>query len=204
MPKIVPSLLAQHHGNPPPEPEDMAAWMHTLRKRHSKHYEKLQKDVADLLIYKEVTEGVKESIKSDQKREKEEAEAEAERKAKEEAEMARQAAVEERRKQLLEELPDDQKGSDVKKIALRFADGQKGERGFDPDQPVSALFNWVDAVFGMEREKVVLTTMNGKITFSWDENEMNDTSLKNTGLGKSTAFRVTEKVDDEEKTKLVL
>jgi Skp family chaperone for outer membrane proteins len=198
VPKIVPSLLVQHHGNPPPEPEEMAAWMNSLRKRHAKQYEKLQKQVHDLQIYNEIKEGVKDSIKSDKKREKEEAEAEAARKAKEEAEAARQAAIEERRKTLLDELPEEKKGSDVKRIALRFPDGRKGERGFDPGQPVSVLFNWVDAIFEIERENVVLTTMNGKMTFSWEEEGSSDTSLEDAGLGKSTAFRVTEKVVEDD------
>eukprot|EP00529_Nitzschia_sp_RCC80_P015562 CAMPEP_0113492170 /NCGR_PEP_ID=MMETSP0014_2-20120614/27933_1 /TAXON_ID=2857 /ORGANISM="Nitzschia sp." /LENGTH=713 /DNA_ID=CAMNT_0000385983 /DNA_START=45 /DNA_END=2182 /DNA_ORIENTATION=+ /assembly_acc=CAM_ASM_000159 len=187
LPKIVPNLLVQHHSNPPPNPEDMATWLNSLRKRHPKQYGKLQRQVRDLQIYKEVKEGYEGSIKADKKREKEEAKAEAERKAKAEAEAARLAAIEERRKALLEELPDDKKGKDIKRIALRFPDGRKGERGFDPDQPVSVLLNWVDAMFESERESVILTTMNGKITLSWEEYGSSDKTLADVGLGKSTA-----------------
>lgn len=202
LPKIVPTLLVQHHGNPPPKPDEMAMWLDSLRKRHSKQYEKLQKQVNDLQIYKEIKDGYAGSIMADRKREKEEAEAEAARKAKEVAEAARLAAIQERRKTLLAELPDDKKkGGEIKRIALRFPDGRKGERGFEPDQPVSVLFNWVDAMFEIERENVVLTTMNGKITFSWEEDGSSDKTLADAGLGKSTAFRVTEKAIDADSNK---
>lgn len=198
----MPSLLTQHHGNPPPGAEDMAAWLNSIRKRHAKHYQKLQKEVEDLAIQKEVKEGVEKSIALDKTREANEAKAEAERKALEEAEAKRAAAVVERRKTFLESLPDDATGQNSKRIALRFPDGRKGDRGFDSGLPLSAVFNWVDGMYEIEREKVVLTSMNGKMSFEWDADD--ERTLENVGLGKSTAFRVSEKAEDEEKTKLVL
>ena len=197
LPRLVPKLLSQH-ANPPTEPEKMADWMKTLRKKHSQYYQALQKQYQEMEYYKERTEGFSESVKSDKERQAQEAKEKAEQKAKEEAEAKRQAELAERRKELLESLPEDVKsGSNVKKISLRFADGRSGQRGFSPDQPLSMLFNWVDALFEMEREKVMLTSMNGKLTFSWDE-ETNDTKLEDAGLGKMTAFRVSEKAEDEE------
>ena len=51
----------------------------------------------------------------------------------------------------------------------------------------------------MERETVVLTTMNGKQKFTWDENTLKET-LEETGLGRMTAFRVTvQPKEDPEK-----
>jgi hypothetical protein len=52
-------------------------------------------------------------------------------------------------------------------------------------------------MYEIEREKVVLTAMNGKQTFAWNEEE-NTKSLKEAGLGKSTGFRVTEKKEEAE------
>jgi hypothetical protein len=196
---MVPKLLSQH-ANPPTEPEKMADWMNTLRKKHGQYYQALQKQYQEMEYYKERVEGYADSVKSDTDRKIQEAKEKAEQKAKEEAEAERQSELEERRKELQESLPDDVKsGSDVKKIALRFADGRSGQRGFTPDQPLSVLFNWVDALFEMERETVVLTTLNGKSTFAWDE-ETNDTTLEDAGLGKMTAFRVSQKTEKEEET----
>ncbi|KAL3903313.1 MAG: hypothetical protein SGILL_010492, partial [Bacillariaceae sp.] len=197
MPKLVPKLLSQH-ANPPTEPEKMADWMKTLRKKHSQYYQALQKQYQEMEYYKERVEGYAESVKSDTDRKVQEAKEKAEQKAKAEAEARRQAELEERRKELEDSLPEDIKsGPDAKKVSLRFADGRSGQRGFSSDQPVGTLFNWVDALFEMEREKVVLTSMNGKLTFSWDE-ESNDTTLDDAGLGKMTAFRVSEKSQDDE------
>jgi len=90
-------------------------------------------------------------------------------------------------------LPEDvKKGNDVRKIALRFSDGRSGQRGFASDQPLSVVFDWVDAMFEIEREIVVLTTLNGKQTFSWNDDETKSgKTLEDAGLNKMTAFRVT-------------
>lgn len=201
---IVPKLLSQHHGNPPPDAEGMASWMNTVRKRNAQYYIALQKDAKEISIQKERVEGLSESIKSDTEKREEEAKLKAEQKAKEEAEAKRQKEIKERRKELKNALPDDFKSStDARKVSLRFSDGRSGQRGFSPDQPLSDLFNWVDAMFEMERETVVLTTMNGKLTFSWDEDTLNATTLEDAGLGKMTAFRVTVKKEEDEENEAV-
>jgi hypothetical protein len=44
--------------------------------------------------------------------------------------------------------------------------------------------------------------MNGKQTFSWDEENTNEITLEDAGLGKMTAFRVTvAKTEEEESEK---
>eukprot|EP00553_Chaetoceros_curvisetus_P006960 CAMPEP_0204631484 /NCGR_PEP_ID=MMETSP0717-20131115/22827_1 /ASSEMBLY_ACC=CAM_ASM_000666 /TAXON_ID=230516 /ORGANISM="Chaetoceros curvisetus" /LENGTH=125 /DNA_ID=CAMNT_0051649053 /DNA_START=3 /DNA_END=380 /DNA_ORIENTATION=- len=100
---------------------------------------------------------------------------------------------------LLENLPDEPKsGKNVITIALRFNDGKRGQRRFDSDTAsMGDVFNWVDAMFEMERERLVLSTMNGQRTFVYgdDEEEMNEMMLKDAGLGKMAALRVTEQVE---------
>ncbi|KAG7374383.1 UBX domain containing protein [Nitzschia inconspicua] len=204
LPTIVPKLLSQHHCNPPPDAEGMTSWMNTIRKRNAQYYVALQRDAKEIAIYKERTEGYSESVKSDTERKKEEAKLKAEQKAKEEALAKRQKEIKERRKELKKALPEDVKnGAASKQISLRFADGRSGQRGFSSDQPLSVLFNWVDAMFEMERETVVLTTMNGKMTFSWDEETIHDTTLEDAGLGKMTAFRVTAKKEEDKESEPV-
>ena len=171
----------------------MSSWMNALRKRHGKQYIQMQTDVKEMKLYQERKEGYIDSVLSDKQRKAKEAKEEAERKAQEVKEAARQAEIDARRIELAQSLPEDvKKGNDVKKVALRFADGRSGQRGFSSDQPLSVVFNWVDAMFEVERETVVLTTLNGKQTFSWDdadETKKNQT-LAEAGLNKMTAFRV--------------
>ena len=161
----------------------------------------MQTEVKELRYNVERREGYIDSIQSDNERRLKEEQEEAERKANEVKEAARQAEIDARRQELQLSLPDDQKGgNNVKKIALRFADGRSGQRGFSSDQPLSVIFNWVDAMFETEREKVVLTTLNGKQTFTWNEEDICNTTLEDAGLTKMTAFRVSE-ANEEESTK---
>lgn len=175
----------------------MKAWLHSLRKRHGKLYAKLQKHLKELEYYTERKEGYSESVKNDNERNKREKEEEAQRVANEKAEKERKEVVEARRVELKALLPEEDTSKDAKKVALRFQDGQSGQRQFSPDSSVSDLFNWIDAIFEMEREKVVLTSMNGKITLKWDE-ETNDRLLKDIGLGRNTGFRASEAQEKEE------
>lgn len=192
--KISAKVLAQHHCNPPMKAASMASWMNALRKRHGKQYQNMQTELKELQLYQERKEGYVDSVQSDNERKLKEAQEEAERKAQEIKEAARQAEIDARRQELQQSLPEDMKnGSNVKKIAIRFPDGRSGQRGFASDQPLSMVFNWVDAMFEIERETVVLTTMNGKQTFSWDDDETKSgKTLEDVGLNKMTAFRVTE------------
>jgi hypothetical protein len=187
----------------------MVSWMTSIRKRHVNEYKKMQNEQKELELYKNRQAGYKESLLTDKERLKNEAKEAAQQKAKDEAEAAYQAAIIERRKGLLLSLPEEPKGGggpqQIKKIALRFADGRKAQRNFAPNTPLCEVFNWVDAMFEIEREKVVLTTQNGKQTFCWEETEegvssTNGRTLEELELTKMTAFRVTEKTMKEEES----
>lgn len=178
----------------------MASWLNTLRKRHAKLYAKLQVALKEAEYYRERKEGYSESVKNDQERKEREKKEQKLRLAREKVEKERQEAVATRREELKENLPDEDESADAKKVALRFPDGRSGQRQFSPDTPVSDLLNWVDAIFEMEREKVVLTSMNGKVTVTWDE-EMNDKSLSDIGLGRNTGFRVSEAQEETKEEK---
>jgi ATPase subunit of ABC transporter with duplicated ATPase domains len=184
---MVPKVVAQHHCSPPPSSETMASWLNSLRKRHGKQYLAMQTVLKELQYFKERKDGYQESKKSDKERQKREQE-EAQRLLEEQqAEQERLDALEERRKQLLQSLPEEATGKDAKKIALRFADGRSAQRSFHPDQPLTDVFNWVDAMYEIERETVILTTMNGKQTLVWDDHAK---TLMDAGVDKNTGFRV--------------
>ena len=54
-------------------------------------------------------------------------------------------------------------------------------------------------MYEIERETVILTTMKGDKTFSWDDESGSlEKSLEEVGLGRNTGFRVTIKKTDEE------
>jgi len=144
-------------------------------------------------------EGYRDSVKSDAIRKEKERKEEEKRVAMEKVEKERLEALESRREELLSTLPPEpnHKEKQAITIALRFADGRSDKRRFLSETQLSVVFDWIDACFRIEREIVVLTTMNGKQVFTWDE--VNDKSLSSAGLGRMTGFRVTEKKEEEEK-----
>jgi hypothetical protein len=197
IPKLVPRLLSQHHCSPPPSPELMAAWLNALRKRHAKQYAAMHHELNEAQLFQERKEGYKSSVMSDvQRRERERIEQE-ERMAKEKEEKERAEMLKRRREELRHSLPQEPGKSitDAMTIALRFGDGRTGQRRFTLDTPLSVVFNWVDATFEMERERVILTTMDGKRSFTWDGIE--EVLLAESGLGRMTGLRVTEKKPEE-------
>eukprot|EP00985_Skeletonema_marinoi_P005918 scaffold2572_cov75-Skeletonema_marinoi.AAC.6 len=205
--KVTPRLLAQHHCHPPPSsPEVMMNWANTIRKRHIREFAKLQHDRKEMQLLRERTEGYKESMKEDKARaEREERELQAKKEA-EEKERLRLEKLEQRRQELLETLPEEpEAGSEgVITIALRFGDGSRDQRRFVAEETsVNELLNWVDATHGMEREKIELSTMNGSKTFVYveeddddEQEESGNVTLDEAGLGKMTALRVTEIVQE--------
>lgn len=170
--------------------------MNEVRKRHSKLYAKMQLDLREAQLFRERKEGYKKSVQSDVERKIREKKEEEERLAKELAEKKHREAIERRRKQLMESLPDEP-GRGVKDaftIALRFPNGQSGRRRFTPDTRISVIFDWVDAAFNLERERAILTTMNGKQTFQW--NNTDETTLSEEGFAKMVGFRVAERKEE--------
>ena len=188
--RLVPKLLAQHHAMPPPPPETMAAWMNALRKRHKAQYTKMQTNVRELELYKERQEGYQSSMVQDTENRQKEAELAAESKRKAEEEAKHQAEIQERRARLEDEL-----GGEVSKdtpnskvLSIRMDSGESHRRRFPHDATIEMVLNWADVQCQVEREKVVLTTLNGKQSFSWDDRR--DATLEEVGLGKMTGFRL--------------
>jgi hypothetical protein len=189
VPKVVPRLLAQHHCSPPPSPEQMSAWLNALRKRHAKQFGTMQLELRETMFYKDRKEGYIDSMQSDKDKWERERKEKAEQVAKEKVEQAQRDALAKRREKIRASLPDEP-GKDVegvKTVALRLADGQSCQRRFAPDVTISTLFDWVDATFEIEREAVILTTMNGQNTFSWDSSSQ---TLEEAGLGRLVGLRV--------------
>ena len=60
------------------------------------------------------------------------------------------------------------------------------------------VFNWVDGIFGVERERVELSTMTGQKKFIWGDVEDGDMTLADAGLGKMTGLRVAEIIEDDD------
>jgi hypothetical protein len=130
-------------------------------------------------------------------------------KEEEEARRKRDEEIRQRRKELLENLPTEpENGRDVITIALRFQgvssnnDEAATQRRFNVDDTMNNVFDWVDATHGLERERICLSTMNGKRSFVYVENNEDEEkqegniSLKEAGLGKLTALRVSEISND--------
>ena len=178
----------------------MAAWLSSLRKRHGKQYAAMQHQIREAELYVERQRGYADSQVEDREREVKAQREEEERLAKEQEEREREEAMAKRRADLLESLPDEPVagGAGVVTIALRFADGRRGQRRFDGDEAMSTVFNWVDAAFEMERERVELSTMTGQKKFVWGDVEDGDMTLSDAGLGKMTGLRVSEIEGQEE------
>ena len=159
----------------------------------------MQLELREVQLLQERKAGYKGSMKSDKAREEKEQKAEEERAAKEKAEAERREALEQRRKDLEASLPKEPgrlvMGS--KTVSIRHNDGRSAQRRFAGDTAISTLFDWVDVSFEIERETVILTTLNGQKTFSWDDDDNDENTLEKSGLGRMVGLRVTMKEDDE-------
>mmetsp|Transcript_9020 Transcript_9020/g.13973 ORF Transcript_9020/g.13973 Transcript_9020/m.13973 type:complete len:574 (+) Transcript_9020:90-1811(+) len=189
---IVPKVIAQHHADPPPS--SMKSWLVTIRKQHLKHYAKMQHETKELQLLRERQAGYESSIKDY----KEQQRKEKEKQKLERLEKERLEARKKERQALKESLPQEPEAGDnnddVVTISLRFADGSRGQRRFRNNVLLSTVFDWVDACFEMERECVVLTTMNGKETYKYPNQEDDDDAktLVQAGFGKMVALRVSK------------
>jgi hypothetical protein len=150
----------------------------------------MQVDLLEARLFQERQEGYRESITVDSQRQEMERKIKAERIAREKAEQERIQAIEQRRKELRSSLPAEPTSANAVTIALRFIDGRTGQRKFEPDTPLEVVFNWVDALYDMERETVKLATMNGQKTFSWQD--CGTQTLAEAGIGRMTGLRVSQ------------
>ena len=231
--KVSPKVLAQHHCHPPPSTsETLLSWMSTIRKRHLRNYAKLQHDRRELQLLQERTRGYVSSMKEDATRDEEDEVERQKKKEIEEKEEERIQYILERRTRLLESLVDEppiigsssslssnHDGADVITIALRFVNGSNNvnrdtttlkRRFLSKETSMNDVFNWIDAVHGLEREKIELCTMNGAKKFVYvndddddnddavEESGENNVTLEEAGLGKMTALRVLEILDGTE------
>jgi hypothetical protein len=176
----------------------MAAWLNALRKRHSAQYSVMQKQLQEVEWYKERNEGYVGSVQKDLERKEAERLAEEKRVAQEKEVEEQKQAIQKRRDEFKLSLPNEKDvGRNGKTIALRFADGSAGQRKFAPDTPLSTIFNWIDAVYEIERETIILTTLRGDKTLTWGVDEtIREQSLEKAGLGRNTGFRVTIKKEE--------
>jgi hypothetical protein len=168
------------------------------------------------MLLKERNEGYKESMREDMARAEREERELRDKEENEERERSRLEKIELRRQELLKSLPDEPEVKEeaglnnnsegIITIALRFTNGSRDQRRFVAKKTsMNDVFNWVDAMHGLEREKIELSTMNGSKTFVYveegEEEEEAESSRRNltldeAGLGKMTALRVLEIVGD--------
>jgi len=198
--KLVPKIVAQHHCNPPPNEESMAAWLNALRKRHVKQYASIQMELKEFALSKERSQGYSNSIQSDGRRIQEEKHKQAQEEERQRLAKQRMEMIQERRQQLYDSLPEEptNNNNNVITIALRFvssspttATNHNIKRRFNNDTPMETVFNWIDAMFEIERETVSLSTMTGQVQkFTWEESQT--ITLEQAGFRKMTGLRVTE------------
>jgi UBX domain len=154
----------------------------------------------ELRLHKDRRRGYEGSVQSDLERQERERREQIEAMEREKAALERQKATLERRQALQESLPEEPPlstpPSEVMTVALRFPDGKSAQRRFAPDAKLASVFNWVDATFGIERELVTLTTLNGQKRYEWDEDDNVEMTLTEAGFGKMTGLRVTEQKPD--------
>ena len=186
--RVSPKLLGQHHASPPPTAEKMASWLKALRKRHLKTYQSMQEHLREMEFYEERKSGYKESVQDDIKRnEKERLEA-AEKAETERLERIKNEESKQRRKEFLENMAEEPlEGLDTYTLSLRLSDGRSCQRRFKEDLLLEELLSWIDAKFEIDRESIVLTTMNGRDTFSWSDKEV---TLAQSDLPRKAGLRI--------------
>lgn len=236
--RVTPRTLTQHHCRPPPSsPAAITAWANSVRERHLREYVKLRHIRTEMKLLKERTQGYQSSIRDDMARENKEIEHQAIEEQKKENERSRLEMLEIRRAKLLANLIDEPSHDitdGVVTVALRFAITPNANENINkikqlPQQQdlrrrfiasetrVNDVFDWIDAMFGYEREMLVLSTMNGSKKFMYcddddvgvednnnnnndndnddynkDEKKGKNVTLDEAGFSKTMALRVTE------------
>ena len=181
---VTKKILVQHHCSPPPDGKKLALWLNSLSKRHKKHFAKLQKLRQEKIWQFERLEGYKSSQVTDTEQK---IRLEQERlQAQQEAERAQQHErdIQERRQTLKESLgPEATTG---KTIALAH-DNRRYQRKFSNTASINDVFDWADVVLEMEREEIVLQSLQEKFVY-------NDArTLEEVGLKQMILFRVLER-----------
>jgi hypothetical protein len=171
--RALPKLVAQHHCRPPLSAKKMATWLKKLRRRNYKIYAKLQHLVRESQQAQERVSNYQGSVVADQTKKQRQEQERLEKQNRERAQQQHMEKVQQRRVQLLAALPDEPPAtttSAVTTVALRFVSkGQTSQRRFDTSTTrLVDIFNWIDAVFELEREHIVLQTMNGQETYDWN------------------------------------
>lgn len=204
--QTVPKVLAQHHCSPPPTATKMVDWLIAIRERHSREYMKLRKVRQESIWTKERTADYQDSAMRDAENRLRHEQAKRDHMAAEKVREERLNAILTRREELRSTIPDEPDAStpEVKTVALRFANGQTGQRRFAPSTKLTDLFNWVDAMFDLERETVVLVSMNGKQSFEWINKSDDIPTLEEAGFGKMVGLRVTiKKKETDDKVDII-
>lgn len=181
---VTKKILVQHHCSPPPDGKKLALWLKSLSKRHKKQFVKLQKLRQEKIWQSERLEGYKSSQVTDtqQKIRLEQERIQSEK----ESELAKQRelAIQERRQKLKESLgPEATTG---KTIALSH-DNNRYQRKFSSSASVNDVFDWADVVLEVEREGIVLQSLQEKFVYE------DDRTLEEAGLKQMVLFRVLER-----------
>lgn len=194
--RILPKIIAQHHCNPPPTPTNLILWLQSLKKRHSKQYKSMKVDIQEQKYLQERISNYHQSIQQDIHREQVELEQQREEERKQKEKEERIQFYQCRRQEMKERFPQEplltSSEKDVYTIALRFTDGSQkpSQRRFHSHDTLEHVFNWMDITYEIERERIVLTTMNGSQSWKYSDS-MDQLTLKDSGLGKMMALRVT-------------
>jgi hypothetical protein len=199
MSRILPKILAQHHCNPPPSSSaSMSSWANAARKRYLIEYARLRKLRDEARLLRERNEGYASSVRDDAAREIAEGERLANERRILEEERMRLSMLEERRAVLLANLPHEPPSGTTEgivTIALRFADndaaavvekyGRDGlkRRFVASEATMNDVFDWIDAKFGYERERLILSTMNGSRKFAYVTVDDDDDDVGDGGDG---------------------
>lgn len=188
--QLVPQMLAQHPCNSPLTPKSVATWLNEVRKKHAIFYAKMQRHQKEQEVAAERQQGFSSGIKSKKEREVRVARQKAERLEKERLERIRKEELRKRRVELTESLPKEpQKGESLSKtISLRLPNGKAYQRRFFSQDTIGDVFNWADVMSETDRETFTLTTLNGKSSFSWEED--NEQTLAESGLQKMIGLRL--------------
>ena len=68
-------------------------------------------------------------------------------------------------------------GENVITVALRLADGRNGKRRFLSTDRMEFVFDYVDAMFEWDRERLLITSMRGDYKLEYSEHDKKDLTI---------------------------